>query len=247
MSEQETLFDYLKRKESQINTAKERASTKESAGEKARTEAETAKPGPAGHTDPVLQQAVSVGSLEDWRKLCLKCARCGLRAGAGGVVFGEGHPRARIMFIGEGPGAEEDRQGRPFVGTAGRLLDRIIASAGLSREDVYIANIVKCRPPKNRTPQKDEMETCFPLLEKQIDLIDPPILVLLGSVAAKAILDPGLAITRARGNWHSWQDRLVMPTFHPAALLRDPGKKRPVWEDIQKVMACYEELGAKEP
>ncbi len=238
MSDQENLFDYLKRKDNPGKTTGEDkvAENKIPLGQ-----------APVKNPDPFLQQAASVSSLEDWRVICLTCSRCGLRAGASGVVFGEGYSRAQIMFIGEGPGAEEDRQGRPFVGAAGRLLDKIINSVGLSRENVYIANIVKCRPPKNRTPQKEEMETCFPLLEKQIELIDPSILVLLGSVAAKTMIHPDLAITRARGSWHSWKGRLVMPTFHPAALLRDPGKKRPVWEDIQHVMARYEEFGEKEP
>ncbi len=267
MEEQETLLNYLKRNKSQASEQ----TSQENPDQAYSSQAYSSDPGPnksqgedqsggtdanapplektftSDNPDPILEQAVTVHSLDQWREICLACTRCGLRAGANGVVFGEGDPRARIMFIGEGPGAEEDRQGRPFVGAAGRLLDRIIDSAGLSREGVYIANIVKCRPPKNRTPQKEEMETCLPLLEKQIELIDPPILVLLGSVAAKTLIDPGLTITRARGRWHSWGERQVMPTFHPAALLRDPGKKRPVWEDIKKVMARYEELGMKEP
>ena len=237
MSQQETLFDYLKRKDNPGKAARDEKAVENTVCEEK----------PAEGPDPILQKAASVNSLEDWRTICLTCSRCGLRAGANGVVFGEGHPKAQIMFIGEGPGADEDRLGRPFVGAAGRLLDKIITSAGLSRESVYIANIVKCRPPNNRAPQREEMETCFPLLETQIHLINPPILVLLGSVALKTIIQPDLAITRTRGTWHSWKGRLVMPTFHPAALLRDPRKKRPVWEDIQKVMTRYEEFAKKEP
>jgi DNA polymerase len=158
-----------------------------------------------------------------------------LRRGASGVVFGEGNPQAEIMFIGEGPGAEEDRQGRPFVGAAGQLLDRILAAAGWSRSEIYIANIVKCRPPGNRQPQREEIETCLPLLQKQIELIAPRIIVCLGAVAGKALIKPDFFITRERGKWFKIGNIMVMPTFHPAALLRDPQKKKPVWEDIKQV------------
>ncbi len=158
------------------------------------------------------------------------------------MVFGEGDPHARIMFIGEGPGGEEDRLGRPFVGAAGKLLDRIFSAAGWRREELYIANIVKCRPPGNRNPLQEEIETCYPLLVKQIELIDPPIIVTLGAVAAKVLLDSrDFYITRERGKWRQLGSRMLMPTFHPAALLRDPSKKRPVWEDIKQVMALYKE------
>ncbi len=247
MSEQETLFDYLERLKRQENHSTGQSLAVGNGTGKIQEKKRTARPDEPQEDDPLLRQVAAVRSLEECRVLCLGCSRCSLRANASGVVFGEGHPRAQIMFIGEGPGAEEDRQGRPFVGAAGQLLDRIIASAGLSREDVYIANIVKCRPPKNRAPQRDEMEACLPLLEKQVTLINPQILVLLGAVATRALLDPSLVITRARGNWYRWRGHLVMPTFHPAALLRDPGKKRPVWEDIQTVMARHKELGVKEP
>lgn len=192
-----------------------------------------------------LAEAARVATLEQWREYCLQCQRCPLREGACGVVFGEGSPQAEIVFVGEGPGAEEDRLGRPFVGPAGQLLDRIINAAGLKREDVYIANIVKCRPRGNRAPLKEEMEACYPLLEKQLELIDPPIVVCLGAVAARVLVSPGISITRERGQWHRWGRRMVMPTFHPAALLRDPRKKRPVWEDMQQVMSLYRELQRK--
>lgn len=162
------------------------------------------------------------------------------------MVFGEGDPHARIMFIGEGPGGEEDRLGRPFVGAAGKLLDRIFAAAGWKREEIYIANIVKCRPPGNRNPLPEEIETCYPLLMKQIELIDPPIIVSLGAVAAKVLLGSrDLYITKERGKWHQFGRRMLMPTFHPAALLRDPSKKRPVWEDIKQIMAIYREICLK--
>ncbi|NMB40339.1 MAG: uracil-DNA glycosylase [Firmicutes bacterium] len=183
-------------------------------------------------------------TLEQWRAFCLQCRRCPLRQSAKNVVFGEGSPRADIMFIGEGPGAEEDRLGHPFVGAAGRLLDRILAAAGWSREEIYIANIVKCRPPGNRQPQRDEIEACYPLLQKQIELIDPPIIICLGAVASKVLLKPDFRITKERGNWHEIGGRMAMPTFHPAALLRDPKKKRPVWEDIQQVMAAHKKIVA---
>ena len=170
------------------------------------------------------------------------CSRCRLRKGATQTVFGEGNPQAKLMFVGEGPGADEDRLGRPFVGAAGKLLDKILAAAGFAREEVYIANVVKCRPPGNRNPLQEEIEVCFPLLEKQIELIDPQIIVTLGAVSAKVLLGSwNLYITRERGKWHQFGNRMLMPTFHPAALLRDPAKKRPVWEDIKQVMALYKE------
>lgn len=196
--------------------------------------------------DLLLKKALHVSSLDELRELCLNCRRCPLRKGATNVVFGEGDPHAGIMFIGEGPGGEEDKMGRPFVGAAGKLLDRIIAAAGWKREEVYIANVVKCRPPGNRNPLQEEIEVCFPLLEKQIELIDPQIIVTLGAVSAKVLLGSwNLYITRERGKWHQFGNRMLMPTFHPAALLRDPAKKRPVWEDIKQVMALYNEINPK--
>ena len=196
--------------------------------------------------DLLLKKALHVSSLDELRELCLNCQRCPLRKGATNVVVGEGDPHAGIMFIGEGPGGEEDKMGRPFVGAAGKLLDRIIAAAGWKREEVYIANVVKCRPPGNRNPLQEEIEVCYPLLEKQIELIDPQIIVTLGAVSAKVLLGSwNLYITRERGKWHQFGNRMLMPTFHPAALLRDPAKKRPVWEDIKQVMALYNEINPK--
>jgi uracil-DNA glycosylase len=192
--------------------------------------------------DHFLAQAEKISTLEEWRDLCLNCSRCPLREGAHRVVFGEGSPNAKIIFIGEGPGAEEDKVGRPFVGKAGKLLDRILAAAGWNREMVYIANIVKCRPSGNRNPSPEEIEICYPLLEKQIELIDPAIMVTLGAVATKVFLGPQILITKERGKWHKIGSRMLMPTFHPAALLRDPRKKLPVWEDIQQVMSMNEKL-----
>lgn len=181
-------------------------------------------------------------NLDELALLAARCERCGLRKGCRGVVFGKGNPEARLMFIGEGPGAEEDKQGLPFVGAAGQLLDKIIAAAGFSLADVYIANIVKCRPPGNRVPAREEADSCRPWLDKQIQLVNPFIIVLLGSVALQNIIEPSARITRMRGQWII-KDRIrYMPTYHPAALLRDETKKRPVWEDIKKVRDCFHSI-----
>jgi uracil-DNA glycosylase family 4 len=139
------------------------------------------------------------------------------------------------VFVGEGPGADEDASGRPFVGRAGQLLDKIIVAIGLKREEVYIANIVKCRPPGNRTPERDEVETCEPFLLRQLAFIRPDVIVALGSPAFQCLLRTREPITRARGEWREWNGIKVMPTFHPAFLLRSPDKKREVWEDMKKV------------
>jgi uracil-DNA glycosylase family 4 len=151
------------------------------------------------------------------------------------VVFGDGDSDADLMFIGEGPGAEEDRQGLPFVGRAGQLLNKIIEAIDLRREDVYIANIVKCRPPGNRDPHPDEVAACRPYLEQQIQLVAPRVIVALGRVAAQALLGESTPIGKLRGHWHSAYDVAVMPTYHPAALLRNSALKRPVWDDMQRV------------
>lgn len=167
------------------------------------------------------------------------CSICGLRQTASSVVFGEGHSKAGLMFVGEGPGAEEDKQGRPFVGPAGQLLDRILEAAQISRQEVYIANVVKCRPPGNRLPDRDEVEACLPYLWQQIALIKPKIIVCLGSLATQSLVDPKAKITQVRGSWFERDGIRIMPTFHPAALLRDPSRKRPVWEDMKKVREAY--------
>ena len=174
-------------------------------------------------------------SLEAIREDLGDCRRCKLHEHRRTIVFGEGNPQARLVFVGEGPGAEEDATGRPFVGRAGHLLDKIIAAIGLKREDVYIANIVKCRPPGNRTPERDEVDTCEPFLFRQIALIDPLVIVALGSPAFQCLLRTREPITRARGQWRELNGIRVMPTFHPAFLLRSPDKKREVWEDMKKV------------
>lgn len=174
-----------------------------------------------------------------------ECRRCGLRAGCRGVVFGEGNPHATLMLIGEGPGATEDELGRPFVGRAGELLDRILAAAGFTRQEVFINNVVMCRPPGNRTPTDEEIAACLPWLRARIRIIRPAVLVLLGATAARAMLGPAARITQVRGRWHKIGGMLVMPTFHPAALLRDPSKKRPVWEDFQQVRDVVRRIPAE--
>ncbi|MDO4542033.1 MAG: uracil-DNA glycosylase [Bacillota bacterium] len=174
------------------------------------------------------------------------CRRCSLWSTRTNLVFGRGSEKAPIVLIGEGPGEQEDLTGDPFVGRAGQLLDKILAAAEFTEEDYYICNIVKCRPPKNRVPLPNEVECCKDFLRQQVGLIHPKIIVLLGASAAKAIIDPNLAITRDRGKWVERNGFLMMPTFHPAALLRDPKKKIPVWEDFQEIRRVYDELG-KEP
>lgn len=171
------------------------------------------------------------------------CRRCSLRHGCNQVVFGEGNPAARIVLCGEGPGADEDRLGRPFVGRAGQLLDKILEACGFNRfEHVYILNTVKCRPPGNRVPAEDERMTCRPNLEAQLRLIRPVIIVLMGATALQEIIDPKGKITKVRGTWTKWESFLVMPTYHPAALLRNPKLKVDVWKDFKEVVYKYREL-----
>jgi len=170
------------------------------------------------------------------------CKLCTLYSGRKNIVFGEGNPNATLMFIGEGPGRDEDIQGRPFVGAAGQLLTKIIEAIKLKREDVYIANIVKCRPPGNRDPQPDEVIACRPFLEEQIEIIKPQIICLLGRHAAKALLGDHVSITRIRGKFVDWEGIKIMPTFHPSYLLRNPEAKRPVWEDMKLIRKEYDKI-----
>ena len=170
------------------------------------------------------------------------CTRCKLhRLGRRQVVFGVGNPAADLMFVGEAPGADEDVQGIPFVGRAGQLLTKIIEAIGLKRDDVYIANVIKCRPPENRNPEPDEVETCEPFLFQQIDRIKPKVIVALGTFAAKALLKTQDPISRLRGRSFDYRGATLIPTFHPAFLLRSPDRKRDVWEDMKKVRALLEE------
>lgn len=178
------------------------------------------------------------GLLDDIRK----CTQCPLHEGRTNSVPGEGNPNSDILFIGEGPGAEEDKLGRPFVGAAGRLLDNMLEALFIKREDIYIANIVKCRPPSNRAPAEDEANICLPYLRAQVALIKPKIMVCLGATSAKYIIGPEIKITQDRGRWIERKGFFIMPTFHPAALLRDPRKKPDAWEDMKMVKSKLLEL-----
>jgi uracil-DNA glycosylase family 4 len=164
------------------------------------------------------------------------CTRCKLHRGRTKLVFGDGNPNAELVFVGEGPGRDEDAQGLPFVGRAGKLLTQMIEAMGLQRKDVYICNVVKCRPPENRTPEKDEVETCSPFLLRQLDAIAPKVIVCLGSVAAQTLLETNRGISHFRGEWLDFRGRKLLATYHPAYLLRNPSAKGEVWKDLQKVM-----------
>jgi uracil-DNA glycosylase len=204
-----------------------------------RREGELRSGGPAPVTagDP----AAALGALRE--EIGPDCTRCKLgRSGRRQVVFGVGNPNAALMFVGEAPGADEDLQGEPFVGRAGQLLTRIIEAIDLRREDVYIANVIKCRPPGNRAPETDEVATCEPFLFRQIDTIRPRIIVALGTHAAHALLKTDAPISRLRGRVHEFRGGIkLIPTFHPAFLLRSPDRKRDVWEDMKKVRALLNE------
>ena len=179
-------------------------------------------------------------TLERIREDLGECTRCRLHKQRNKIVFGAGNPHAELVFVGEGPGHDEDVQGLPFVGRAGKLLTQMIEAMGLQRQDVYICNVVKCRPPENRTPEKDEVETCSPFLLRQLDAISPKVIVCLGSVAAQTLLETNRGISHFRGEWLEFRGRKLMATYHPAYLLRNPSAKGEVWKDLQKVMA---ELG----
>ncbi|HWN98930.1 MAG TPA: uracil-DNA glycosylase [Blastocatellia bacterium] len=194
-----------------------------------------------GSSLPVLETRDA--SLEAIREDIGDCRRCKLHEHRKTIVFGEGNPAAKLFFIGEGPGAEEDATGRPFVGRAGQLLDKIIAAIGLRREDVYIANVVKCRPPGNRTPERDEVDTCEQFVYRQIAFVRPKVIVALGSPAFQCLMRTRESISRARGSWRDLNGVKVMPTFHPAFLLRSPDKKREVWDDMKKVRDYLNESG----
>ena len=197
-------------------------------------EAPPAEPSSAG----VEAAGRSTKGLQQIQEEIGDCTRCKLSGlGRSKIVFGVGNPDAALMFVGEGPGADEDRQGEPFVGKAGQLLTKIIEAMGFARSEVYIANIVKCRPPKNRDPEPDEVEQCEPFLRAQIAAVQPEVIVALGRYAAQTLLGTSAPVSRLRGRWASYEGIPLMPTFHPAYLLRNPGEKRPVWEDMQEVLA----------
>jgi DNA polymerase len=180
-----------------------------------------------------------IEKLREIREEIGDCTRCKLHAARTNIVFGVGNPRARLMFVGEGPGADEDARGEPFVGRAGRKLDEMIRSIGLEREEVYIANVVKCRPPDNRTPEPDEIATCVPFLFAQIEAIRPKVIVALGAPATKTLLGTRIGITQIRGTWGTFREIPVMPTFHPAYLLRvyTEENRRKVWDDLKAARA----------
>jgi DNA polymerase len=198
-----------------------------------RRPAESALPEPSAPVPLVTNAAEALAAV---RVEIGDCVRCKLHAqGRRQIVFGVGNPEADLMFVGEAPGADEDIQGIPFVGRAGQLLTKIIEAIGLSREDVYIANVIKCRPPGNRNPEQDEVETCEPFLFRQIDTIGPKVIVALGTFAARALLRTLDPISRLRGRVYDYRGAKLIPTFHPAYLLRNPASKREVWEDMKVV------------
>ena len=186
-----------------------------------------------GHTQDTLEQI-----KEDIGDDCRRCKLCTL--GRSQIVFGVGNPKARLMFVGEAPGEEEDKRGEPFVGRAGQLLTKIIEAIGLTRDQVYIANVIKCRPPGNRNPEGDEVEQCEPFLFRQIEVIKPRVIVPLGKFAAQSLLKTMDPITRLRGRQFDYRGATLIPTFHPAYLLRNPSAKREVWEDMKKVRAILQ-------
>jgi uracil-DNA glycosylase len=196
-------------------------------------------------SSPAVVATDPITALRQIREDIGDCTRCRLsKQGRKQIVFGVGNPRAELMFIGEAPGADEDEKGEPFVGRAGQLLTNMIKAMGLSREEVYIANIIKCRPPGNRTPERDECETCSPFLMRQIETVAPKAIVALGAVAAKTLLAINAPMSELRGRWYDFRGTKLAVTYHPAFLLRDPRQKKETWKDLQMVM---KELGLKAP
>ncbi len=186
-------------------------------------------------------------TLATVRETLGECTRCKLHKDRKHIVFGVGNPQARLLFVGEAPGADEDEQGEPFVGRAGQLLTRIIEAMKLTREQVYICNIVKCRPPANRNPEPDEIAACEPFLLAQLQVIQPKLICVLGTVAAQTLLRTREPISKLRGRFHRYHGILVLPTFHPAYLLRNPHEKKTVWEDMKLLMREYEQLSNTQP
>lgn len=196
----------------------------------------------SGATAPgaTAEELVQIGSLDELRDIALGCPRCRLSETRTRVVFGEGATDAELVVVGEAPGAEEDRSGRPFVGRAGKLLDLLLATAGFPRESVYICNVLKCRPPGNRNPQPEEVGACSPYLIRQLELVRPRAIFAVGTFAAQSLLETTTPIGRLRGSVHRFRDIPLIPTYHPAALLRNPGWIRPVWEDLQKLRSVVD-------
>lgn len=210
---------------------------------------------PAGTAPSVLADSPSEDGRDAPARVSLavvredlgECTRCKLSSTRTNIVFGVGSPSAPLMFVGEAPGAEEDRRGEPFVGAAGQLLDRMIGAMGWTRETVYIANVLKCRPPGNRDPAPDEVAQCLPFLHRQIEALSPRIIVALGKPAAQALLQTSAPISALRGRFHQFRDVRVMPTFHPAFLLRSPDRKRDAWSDLKQVIDELQRLGVRSP
>jgi len=190
-----------------------------------------------------LSQQPSGESLESIRADLGNCRRCKLCSGRTNIVFGSGTSQTKLVFVGEGPGADEDAQGLPFVGAAGQLLTKIIEAIQLTRDQVYICNVVKCRPPSNRVPEEDEIAACSPFLYRQIESIRPQVICCLGAVAAQTVLGTKTAVGKLRGRFHDFRGIQVMPTWHPAYLLRNPAAKRDVWDDVKKIRALLDEVG----
>ena len=216
----------------------------EPAQPRARPAPAAAAPAPRGPAAPAAV-AAAPGLSPDERRTRLTlladtvkaCTRCALHEARTQTVFARGNGSSGLCFVGEGPGADEDAQGFPFVGAAGQLLDKMIAAMGIERDDVYVCNVVKCRPPNNRTPEPEEMSTCLPYLDQQLALVEPRVIVALGKTAVQGLFGSAESITRIRGRWRLYQGRIaVMPTFHPAYLLRTPAAKREVWSDLQAVL-----------
>jgi uracil-DNA glycosylase family 4 len=208
------------------------------------TQAAAAKPAAASPVRPVVappslfDEHIEDDTLDRIREdIGPNCTRCKLHKGRTKIVFGVGNPRAELVFVGEGPGRDEDEQGEPFVGRAGKLLTQMIEAMTLRREDVYICNVVKCRPPENRLPEKDEIITCSPYLMRQLSVISPKVICCLGSCAAQTLLQTAQGISRFRGEWFDFRGSKLIATYHPAYLLRNPNAKGEVWKDLQKVMA----------
>ena len=178
--------------------------------------------------------------LDEFRQIVIACEKCRLSKSRTQVVYGVGNPNADLMFVGEAPGRDEDIQGEPFVGRAGQLLTDIIKAMHLTRDDVYIANVVKCRPPENRNPEQDELDACRPHIRRQVEIIQPRVIVTLGRFALQSLTEKAFAISDVRGKWLDYNGIRLMPTYHPAYLLRTPSAKKEVWEDMKKVMAELE-------
>ena len=189
-------------------------------------------------------ESFSCRNLEELEHFINGCDKCRLSKERKNIVFGEGPPNARLVFVGEAPGMDEDLTGKPFVGQAGKLLTDIIKAMGLTRDQVYICNIIKCHPPRNRDPERDEIEMCLPFLETQLSLIQPEIICAIGRISAQSLVREDFKITRERGQWQSFRGIPLMPTYHPAYLLRYPKAKKAVWEDMQQIM---KKLGLKDP